>query len=141
MSGEEVEPESDDNEDIAAKVDKLDIGDDEEGWSTEGEDTEDAELAGEVEKKLTEGQTVPLQEVAREVAETAAEGDEHPRTRVLSVTELEDLFIGSAPPLSGTSNVLRESASDPELIIRIRHATRSYPYQTCRRTRRVPQRR
>lgn len=106
VSGEEVEPEteSDDEEDIAAIVEKLDMGDDEEGWSTEGEDEEDdGELNGEVEKKLSAGQTVPLREVAREVAVEASESDEHPRTRVLSVIELEDLFIRSAPSLSGKS--------------------------------------
>lgn len=106
MSGEEVELESEeeDDSDVAAMVDKLDIGDDEEGWSTEGEDEDDGELNGEVEKKLSEGHSVPLKEVVREVAE-ATKSDEHPRTRVLSVTELEDLFIGSAPPLSGKSSL------------------------------------
>jgi large subunit GTPase 1 len=104
ISGEEVDPQTEDDEELAEKVDELDIGDYEEGWSTEGEGEEEGRggLSGEVGKKQDQGETVPLRDVAREVAKDAEEQEDE-RTRVLSVTELEDLFIGSAPPLSGKS--------------------------------------
>lgn len=104
ISGEEVDPQTEDDEELAEKVDELDIGDYEEGWSTEGEGEEEGRggLSGEVGKELDQGETVPLRDVAREVAKDAEEQEDE-RTRVLSVTELEDLFIGSAPPLSGKS--------------------------------------
>ncbi|WVW80115.1 hypothetical protein I302_102090 [Kwoniella bestiolae CBS 10118] len=114
VSGEEVEPhsedEAEDEEDqvdteLAEKVEqtKLD-GEYEEGWSTEGEDeNDDLTPEGEAEEKLAQGEKVPLEEVARDVAAKYGgppEGEEEDiRTRVLSVTELEDLFMNSAPDI------------------------------------------
>lgn len=87
----------------SANLDDEDVGEDEEGWSTEGED--EAEPAeGEVEAKLKAGERASLADIAREVNSRAeAEGQESRRTRVLTVTELEDLFISSAPDLSRES--------------------------------------
>ncbi|KAK6907318.1 hypothetical protein I203_101310 [Kwoniella mangroviensis CBS 8507] len=118
VSGEEVDPQSeeDDEEEEEEEKDRIDIelaeqveqtkldGEYEEGWSTEGEDEND-DLApeGELEKKLAQGEKVPLEEVARDVAAKYGgppEGEEEDiRTRVLSVTELEDLFMNSAPDI------------------------------------------
>ncbi|EIW66619.1 hypothetical protein TREMEDRAFT_65488 [Tremella mesenterica DSM 1558] len=69
----------------------------EEDWATEDED--DLEDDNPVEKRLSNGEHVPLAEVAKEV-KAKAEEVETSRTRVLSVTELEDLFQSAAPPLS-----------------------------------------
>ncbi|WVQ79009.1 hypothetical protein IAT38_001101 [Cryptococcus sp. DSM 104549] len=95
---EESEVESDE-EALAEGVKDTHI-DDEEGWSTEGEGDKPAD---ELEEKLAHGETIPLKEVAQEVTAKyakAPEGvEEDIRTRVLSVTELEDLFINSAPDL------------------------------------------
>ena len=92
VSGEEVEPE----EHLSKAVEATTLEDEEEDWSTEGEHEEKEE--GEVETKLAKGERVPLKQAAQQVAE-----EESPRTRVLTVTELEDLFISSAPDLKGMS--------------------------------------
>ncbi|WWC60276.1 uncharacterized protein I303_102845 [Kwoniella dejecticola CBS 10117] len=116
VSGEEIELESDDEEqddeknaddvedELADKVAQTNLdGDYEEGWSTEGEDQEDDQPEGEVEERLAEGEKLPLKDVAREIAAkygSPPEGEEESiRTRVLSVTELEDLFMNAAPDL------------------------------------------
>ncbi|WWD16538.1 hypothetical protein CI109_100965 [Kwoniella shandongensis] len=111
-SGDEVEPQSDDEESKLAEGvkethlddddDDDEEDDDEEGWSSEGEH-EDDQPASEVEEKLAEGEKLPLEEVVPEVAPKfppLKEGEvEDIRTRVLSVTELEDLFINAAPDI------------------------------------------
>ncbi|WWC68660.1 uncharacterized protein I206_102591 [Kwoniella pini CBS 10737] len=114
VSGEEVEPQSEDEDDVdeedeegveddlAEKVAQTNLdGEYEEGWSTEGEDEDDDQPEGEVEERLADGQKMPLKDVARKIAAkfgSPPEGEEESiRTRVLSVTELEDLFMNSAP--------------------------------------------
>ncbi|KAK8861553.1 hypothetical protein IAR55_002375 [Kwoniella newhampshirensis] len=114
-SGEEMDPQTDNEEAALAQGvtnTHLDDGEeeeeaedddnDEEGWSTEGEH-EAGEPTGEVEEKLAQGETVPLPEVVQEVAAKfppLKEGEvEDIRTRVLSVTELEDLFVNAAPDI------------------------------------------
>jgi len=104
-SGEEVEPESEDADEaeLSKGVEATTLAEEEEGWSTEGEhEDEDAAQEGGVEKKLDAGERVPLKEAARQVGGEASDQAESPRTRVLSVTELEDLFISAAPDLAGT---------------------------------------
>ncbi|OCF34123.1 large subunit GTPase 1 [Kwoniella heveanensis BCC8398] len=102
VSGEEVEPQSDEDR-LAKKVEETNLGD-EEGWSTEGEEADEVAPEGAAEEKLAQGERVPLEEVARDVAEkhgTSIEEEvEDIRTRVLTVTELEDLFLNAAPDLS-----------------------------------------
>lgn len=121
-SGEEVESEDDEEdqeEGVIQKMKDANLQDeDEEGWSTEGEDVDaGAEGAGEADEKSANGERVPLQHIAREVAQQAAvEVQEDVRTRVLSVTELEDLFISSAPDLSGMSHYsIPASTSCPKI--------------------------
>ncbi|WVQ94771.1 hypothetical protein IAU59_001852 [Kwoniella sp. CBS 9459] len=102
ISGEEVDPQSDE-EQLAQKVETTHLSEEEEGWSTEGEEGEQGAPLGAAEDKLAQGERVPLEEVARDVAEkhgTSTEDEvEDIRTRVLSVTELEDLFLNAAPDL------------------------------------------
>lgn len=98
-SGEEVEA------GLAEKVEQTTLDADyEEGWSTEGEDEDgedDMETA--LDKRVANGEKIPMRDVVAEVNERAvkegAEVVEDKRTRVLSVTELEDLFVNSAPEL------------------------------------------
>lgn len=99
VSGEEVEVE----EDLSKPLASTSLDEDyEEGWSTEGEDDEDEETA-EVEKRLENGERLPLREAAQQVAREYEDGGEEDiRTRVLSVTELEDLFQSAAPDLQRT---------------------------------------
>lgn len=56
-----------------------------------------------MDEKLAEGQTISLSEVAQDVRARFRERteEEDVRTRVLTVTELEDLFINAAPDLKG----------------------------------------
>lgn len=103
---EELSEEESEEEELSKAVEETTLKDEEEGWSTEGED-EDLEGSdlGEIEEKLAKGKHVPLVEIAREVATPAETSNqqEPTRTRVLSVTELEDLFQSAAPDLSGES--------------------------------------
>lgn len=99
VDGEEVEPEANSEEELSKAVADAQIGD-EEGWSTEGEHDEDLD-EGQVEEKLAKGETVPLGEVSRQVSEGSRDQAESPRTRVLTVTELEDLFQSAAPNVAG----------------------------------------
>lgn len=133
------EAESEDEEALSKAVEKTTLEDEEEGWSTEGED-DDAEGSdlGEIEEKLAEGKHVPLAEVAREVATQTSDQQEPTRTRVLSVTELEDLFQSAAPDLSGE---LTFSCVYTWLRNRIRYFTCAQPDRTCRWTGRIPERR
>ncbi|WVR03856.1 hypothetical protein IAU60_000853 [Kwoniella sp. DSM 27419] len=116
ISGEEVEPQSDDDDEdvesededeaeeaaLARQVQDTKLDSEEEGWSTEGEQEDDAP-AGPAETKLAQGESVPLSDVAADIAATHGSGEadepEDDRTRVLSVTELEDLFLSSAPDI------------------------------------------
>ena len=105
-SGEEVEPETEDadEQELSKGVEATTLAEEEEGWSTEGEhEGDEAAQAGEVEKKLDAGERVPLKEAARQAGGEASGQAESSRTRVLSVTELEDLFISAAPDLSRES--------------------------------------
>lgn len=78
---------------------------DEEDWSSES-----AGRSGQsgVDGRLAEGQTVSLSEVAQDVRARFRERteEEDVRTRVLTVTELEDLFINAAPDLKGRSSLV-----------------------------------
>nr|ODO02417.1 large subunit GTPase 1 [Cryptococcus depauperatus CBS 7855] len=97
-----------DEEDID---ERLDVGIkntyiDEEGWSTEDEDNKDnKEAKSEVDTKLEAGEKLPLEQVAQNVSAKNARliEQEDIRAQVLSVTELEDLFINSAPDLKNFS--------------------------------------
>jgi large subunit GTPase 1 len=98
------EDESEEEPELSKAVEQTTLEDEEEGWSTEGEDDgEEGSDLGEIEEKLAKGKHVPLAEVAREVAVQSSNQQEATRTRVLSVTELEDLFQSAAPDLSGRS--------------------------------------
>lgn len=107
-SGEEVEAESEEEEEVEAEIsDKLEQttldADYEEGWSTEGEEDEEDDMKTKLDKRTANGEKVPMRDIVAEVNERAVkEGEdvvEDERTRVLSVTELEDLFVNSAPEL------------------------------------------
>lgn len=76
---------------------------DEEDWSSESAGRSGNVSRSEVDEKLAEGQTLSLSEVAQDVGARFGESTEQEdvRTRVLSVTELEDLFINAAPDLKG----------------------------------------
>ena len=109
VSGEEVEAEDEgnweDDGNLAKDMEEAHLAEYEEGWSTDGEDDDDLEMDGEIEKKLANGKHVPLREVTRDIHARSEESQrETPRTRVLSVTELEDLFINAAPSLAGMSS-------------------------------------
>lgn len=80
----------------------------EDGWSTEGEDEDDLE-DDELETRLANGHRLPLEEVVRNVENRNGLAEEDIRTRVLSVTELEDLFESAAPDLRGPSIFARSS--------------------------------
>lgn len=76
---------------------------DEEDWSSESAGRSEQVSRSEVDEKLAEGQTVSLSEVAQDVRARFRERteEEDVKTRVLTVTELEDLFINAAPDLKG----------------------------------------
>lgn len=87
---------------LTEAVEQVDLDDDEEEeWSTDGEHEDDVEAAAqaELDEKIAAGEKVPVKIEHWKIAAepTVPESD---RTRVLSVTELEDLFLSSAPPLS-----------------------------------------
>ena len=101
---ESDEVESDDDDELLAMAlaeSTLEIGD-EDGWSTEPED-EDVVADGEVEKRLANGERMPLKEVVHEIVKGNGVTEEEIKTRVLSITELEDLFESAAPSLEGLS--------------------------------------
>ena len=79
----------------------ADMEDDEEGWSTEGEEPQ-AGPSTRTEQKLENGERLPLSEVAQDVANLS-----DARINVLSVSELENLFESAAPQV----------ASDEKLVI------------------------
>ncbi|WRT65671.1 uncharacterized protein IL334_002616 [Kwoniella shivajii] len=112
---DETESEIDEEEELAEQVKKTRFDDDyEEGWSTEGEgEDENDQSDGEVEEQLAQGERVSLEKVVQEIAAkygAPPEGEEENiRTRVLSVTELEELFINSAPDIK-----LFATPRDPE---------------------------
>ena len=101
-SDEEVESEGDDDLlSIALAESTLELGD-EDGWSTEPED-EGLVADGEVDKRLANGERMPLKDVVHEISKGNGVKEEDIKTRVLSITELEDLFESAAPPLEGLS--------------------------------------
>lgn len=102
-SGEEFE------EELAQKVEQTTLDADyEEGWSTEGEEDEEDDVETALDKRTANGETIPMKDVVAEINERAvnesADVAEDDRTRVLSVTELEDLFVNSAPELHRMSH-------------------------------------
>lgn len=111
---EESEEESDeDEEEISKKIQETTLyADYEEGWSTEGEDDGEEEEGAEsaMDKKVANGDKIPMKDVVAEVNERAIKEQkpvtEDKRTRVLSVTELEDLFVNAAPELHRESRHL-----------------------------------
>lgn len=102
-SGDEVEPEAE----LSKKVQQTTLDADyEEGWSTEGEGEDEDEEAA-MDRRVANGEKIPMRDVVAEVNERAVKQGqdvvEDRRTRVLSVTELEDLFADAAPELSRES--------------------------------------
>jgi len=108
---EEEEEEEEDDEALAKKVQDTTLDADyEEGWSTEGEDDDEDEGAeSAMDKKVANGDKIPMKDVVAEVNERAIKEQkpvtEDKRTRVLSVTELEDLFVNAAPELHRESDL------------------------------------
>lgn len=109
-SGEgESEDEDDEEEEdqveveLSKKVQDTTLDSDyEDGWSTEGEgDDEEDESA--LDRKVANGDKIPMKEVVREINHWEIKEEkpvtEDKRTRVLSVTELENLFVNAAPEL------------------------------------------
>lgn len=86
---------------LTEAVEQVDLEDDEDDeWSTDGEHDEVEKAAqAELDERLAAGEKVPVKVEHWKVAAEPTE-PESDRTRVLSVTELEDLFLSSAPPLS-----------------------------------------
>lgn len=115
-SGEEVETESESSKPEAPAQTDLD-GDYEEGWSTEGEDDE-GDMKTVLDDKMDNGDPIPMREVVADVNERAIgqsqDAVEDRRTRVLSVVELEDLFVDAAPDLSGTWSSILLPAPSPQ---------------------------
>jgi large subunit GTPase 1 len=101
--GESEEEEDEVEEELSKKVQETTLDSDyEEGWSTEGEDdAEEGET--EVDKKVANGDKIPMKDVVKEINYWEIKEEkpitEDKRTRVLSVTELENLFVNAAPEL------------------------------------------
>ena len=107
--GESEDEEDDDEEEdqvekeLSKKVQDTTLDSDyEEGWSTEGED-DNEENESALDKKVANGDKIPMKEVVREINHWEIKEEkpvtEDKRTRVLSVTELENLFVNAAPEL------------------------------------------
>jgi len=107
--GESEDEEDDDEEEdqvekeLSKKVQDTTLDSDyEEGWSTEGED-DNEENESALDKKVANGDKIPMKEVVREINHWEIKQEkpitEDKRTRVLSVTELENLFVNAAPEL------------------------------------------
>lgn len=102
------EDEEEEEEELVKKVQETTLDADyEEGWSTEGEDDDEEEGAeSALDKRVANGDKIPMKDVVAEVNERAIKegkpSTEDKRTRVLTVTELEDLFVNAAPDLSCT---------------------------------------
>lgn len=105
VSGEDLDADVEEVEaEISEKLEQTNLDADyEEGWSTEGEDEGEDDIKTELDKRTANGEKIPMRDIVAEVNERAvkdgAEVVEDKRTRVLSVTELEDLFVNSAPEL------------------------------------------
>jgi large subunit GTPase 1 len=103
-----VSEDEEEEEELVKKVQETTLDADyEEGWSTEGEDDDEEEGAeSALDKKVANGDKIPMKDVVAEVNERAIKegksSTEDKRTRVLTVTELEDLFVNAAPDLSCT---------------------------------------
>ncbi|ODO04725.1 hypothetical protein I350_05335 [Cryptococcus amylolentus CBS 6273] len=109
-SDEEAENSAEEDDDapeteLAQDLDETHLDDeDEEDWASDEDDNVEQEKQEKtlVDEKLEKGETIPLEKVAQDVGAKygeSTEEEEDIRTRVLSVTELEDLFINSAPSL------------------------------------------
>jgi len=107
-AGEDYEEdEAEDGDEVGPEEEKLSDGlreaslteGEEDGCSIEGEGDDDEEKDGEVDRLLTKYERLPLEAVVREVQMRNGDSEEDIRTRVLSVTELEDLFENAAPDL------------------------------------------
>ncbi|AAW42171.1 hypothetical protein CNBC5780 [Cryptococcus deneoformans B-3501A] len=98
---DETEDEQDETEEEHLINDLRETHLDEEDWSSESAGRSGNVSRSEVDEKLAEGQTLSLSEVAQDVGARFGESTEQEdvRTRVLTVTELEDLFINAAPDL------------------------------------------
>jgi large subunit GTPase 1 len=107
-SEEFVSEDEEEEEELVKKVQETTLDADyEEGWSTEGENDDEEEGAeSALDKKVANGDKIPMKDVVAEVNERAIKegkpSTEDKRTRVLTVTELEDLFVNAAPDLSCT---------------------------------------
>jgi large subunit GTPase 1 len=105
-SEDDDEEEEDEVEDeLSKKVQGTTLDSDyEEGWSTEEEDDEAAENAETaLDKKVENGDKIPMKDVVAAINHWEIKEEkpvtEDKRTRVLSVTELENLFVNAAPEL------------------------------------------
>jgi large subunit GTPase 1 len=111
-SGSEGEVESEDDEEeedeveeeLSKKVQDTTLDSDyEEGWSTEGEDETAEGKESALDKKVANGDKIPMKDVVKEINHWEIKEEkpvtEDKRTRVLSVTELENLFVNAAPEL------------------------------------------
>jgi len=101
--GESEEEEDEVEEELSKKVQETTLDSDyEEGWSTEGED-EAGEGETALDKKVANGDKIPMKDVVKEINYWEIKEEkpvtEDKRTRVLSVTELENLFVNAAPEL------------------------------------------
>ena len=149
-SGSEDEGESEDDEDeedeveeeLSKKVQETTLDSDyEEGWSTE-EDDDAAEGETALDKKVANGDKIPMKDVVKEINYWEIKEEkpvtEDKRTRVLSVTELENLFVNAAPELHRKSILqsLRKTLMD-----RLCERARPNTHKVDCRTSRIPQRR
>lgn len=149
-SGSEVEGESEDDEEeedevedeLSKKVQETTLDSDhEEGWSTE-EDDDAVEGETALDKKVANGDKIPMKDVVKEINYWEIKEEkpvtEDKRTRVLSVTELENLFVNAAPELHRKS-ILRSLRKT--LMDRLRKRARPDTHKADCRTSRIPQRR
>lgn len=140
---DEDEEEEDEVEDVLSKKvqDTTLDSDYEEGWSTEGEDNED-EGETPLDKKVANGDKIPMKDVVKEINYWEIKEEkpvtEDKRTRVLSVTELENLFVNAAPELHRRSITGIQGIG---LTCRLRNRARPITNQIDCRSSGIPQRR
>jgi large subunit GTPase 1 len=140
--GESEEEEDEVEEELSKKVQETTLDSDyEEGWSTEGEDdAEEGETA--LDKKVANGDKIPMKDVVKEINYWEIKEEkpitEDKRTRVLSVTELENLFVNAAPELHRECFSINQGM---KLMYRLCERARPLTYKIDCRTSRIPQRR
>lgn len=87
----------------AAALQKAELESQVEEENSDGDVADETESDEEEEDSDEDDDTESSPDVRRFITTEAEDEIEEPRTRVLTVPELEELFIGAAPPLTGES--------------------------------------